>query len=173
MSDISNINSKEQGNVMSKIYQLTYTNSYVENFNKLVKQQVDLLSFASKEEYLEWVSDWKKAYKDNSLLRRYQKINWRWNESHCTNVQLRAQLDKMGPSYLAIRNYPEKIERLNRWKARFVKDGYAGYGSTPNHDLSWDTLYMAHYLLVVRKAGKIRAQMDWLAKRDSMVGSTT
>lgn len=115
-------------------------------FSDAVNKHVEKLTFNTREEYLDWVNRWKEEYRYLCLLRKIEKLQRFTLQEKIVNANkqvaiLRSQFDHMKAD--------EIIQRITKR----ISDEY-GIKRTWG---TWSIYSLILYLLVSRKASKIRA----------------
>jgi hypothetical protein len=123
-------------------------------FLKVAEQLSQKLAFNTRDEYLVWVKQWKDDYKNLSNAIRNNTITWKHSVARKPEriAYFAAALAKVAdvPSEF----HKNRLLVLNN--QAFADIGCRCYNSR---------LFIAWYLLVLRKAGKIRAQRCYQARK--------
>jgi murein L,D-transpeptidase YafK len=135
------------------IYRSSNTNFNAE-FVRVAEQLSHKLTFNTRDEYLVWVKQWKEDYKNLANAIRNNRFVWKHDMAKKPEriAYFKAKLDKAidVPSTF----YTERISALNN--QLFADTGTRAYSD-------WKTI--AIYLLLLRKAGKIRAERCYQARK--------
>lgn len=143
--------SMKETNTMKNLYNRNYTRPFVGEFNAAVLEVIKHLTFNTREEYLNWVKQWKEDY--HTILNSYKRGNLSWfinDPKHREDKKLAAEnrLAKLPP------DNPEKVKEVMKRLSTELVERY-GY---PKWYAEYPSKYsIILYLLVSRRAGKIRA----------------
>lgn len=127
------------------IYRSSNTNFNAE-FARVAEQLSHKLTFNTRDEYLVWVKQWKEDYKNLSNAIRNNRLVWKRDLA-----QQEEKIARLNEKLTKAPDVPEEfyttgIASLNN--QLFADTGFRSYS---------DWKIIAIYLLVLRKAGKIRA----------------
>ena len=107
------------------------------------------LTFVTREEYLDWVKQWKEDFKLIDRHHKIQCLTWRLNVS-----RLQPKIDRLQKNIDRLIPLNEsEIIRLKQIEAQYINDFKLHPWQVCSHYLFW-------YMLVKRKAGKIRANVQ-------------
>jgi len=129
------------------------TEAFSPIFIKIAMNHTSKLTFITREEYLLWVKQWKDDYKKISLLHRYQKL------VHLRDISVRTEkIEKLNSQIQSILlKFPgiefdvELNSRINTIKDQLYSEYKIRHSSLK---------VILVYLLMIRKAGKIRANVQ-------------
>lgn len=128
------------------IYRNKETDSFIELFNQLANDYASKLTFVTKEEYLAWLKQWKEDFKLVETQHKFEK--WERMKSSCVlpnKIEMYERKLKSLPEYTA-----EQSKRLLEIQAKYLSDFSLKPWTIASHYVVW-------YMLILRKAGKIRA----------------
>jgi hypothetical protein len=134
---------------MQKLIYRNQTLAFQALFMEAAMNHIAKLTFTTRDEYLVWVKQWKEVYKNIVHLYIIDKYGWR--NAHCTTQAKREWYAAKADRERAKAGFWSKEEAQVKVRALEdqIKKEYGMYVSGFYVDLM--------YLLVVRKAGKIRA----------------
>jgi hypothetical protein len=117
--------------------------------NKIAEEYSAKLKFVTREEYLAWVKQWKEDYK---LIEKHHKITkYTERQAKCILPKkveyYKNKLDKVP------KLSPSEVLRLKTLEAQYLND----FGLRPWFVVSE---YLVWYMLIMRKAGKLRAKQQ-------------
>ncbi len=115
-------------------------------FEAAAKAHAEKLTFNTREEYLAWVKQWKEEYRYVSALRRIEKLQRftlpdKIKKAEKQIEQIEKKIDPVKAKDI-LRNITDRIEKEYGLKRQYYP---------------WSTYSLIMYLLVSRKASKIRA----------------
>lgn len=135
------------------------TTTFAAEFEKAARNHVEKLTFNTRDEYIAWVKQWKEDYKNLVTTRRVYNYQWKasvacdpMHVKYFTNVL--KGLPAVGPDFAV------RVGKLN--EQMYKEYSLRSYGRYSEKYLTW-------YLLVIRRASKIRADMCYKKAREEKV----
>lgn len=120
---------------------------FISRFNKCVESyDPSKLNFNTREEYLNWVKQWKEDM--NIVTYKHTKNKLSWKRDACVRQ------DKIDRYQSMVNNMPELTEEQNARYNTLMNQFLADYGL---HHYFSSSHYLVWYLLIIRKAAKIKA----------------
>lgn len=128
------------------IYRNKETTTFTSLFNQLAVDYSSKLTFVTREEYLEWVKKWKEDYKIVDAHHKITKL------SGCRDSCVLPKKIEMYQKRLdnIVDLTPEQLVRLKEIEAKYLIEFNLKPWFISSHYLVW-------YMLIIRKAGKLRA----------------
>lgn len=122
---------------------IMYGNTSPKAFLAAAEKHVEKLTFNTREEYLNWVKEWKEDYKYLSAWQRIGKLH------RFTKKEKVDRAEKQVAEIKVKFPHAKYNETVTRVKDRLVKE----------YDIKWGTndYTLIRYMLVIRKASKLRS----------------
>lgn len=137
------------------------TESFDSMFNRVAMNHTSKLSFTTKEEYLTWRKQWKEDYNKIVVLHKAESLYWKM-----TSCRVPEKVEYYTKKHNAIQPIADAIKKDDVFMSRYRKyesEIREFYGWGPYWTIS--SYVMVVYMLIVRKAGKIRANTQWNMQR--------